>query len=60
MAKGDGAFVIAELLERVIEEGSESEKETVRRWFGEMVRSSLENGEGKGKKILLEKVAKLR
>lgn len=59
MAKGDGAFVVAELLQRVIEEGDESEKGIVKQWFGGKVRSSLESEEGKGRKVLLEKVAKL-
>ena len=59
MAQGDGAFVVAEFLERIVEEGSDDERDVVRRWFDRRVRSGLYNGEGKGKKVLLEKVAKL-
>jgi pumilio family protein 6 len=59
MAKGDGAFVVAELLERVSEDGSESEKGVVRDWFKGEVEKKLEDGDGKGRKVLLEKVAKL-
>jgi len=59
LARGDGAFVVAEFLERVTEEGSEGEKKTVKGWFNGGVRRGLQNGEGKGRKVLLEKVAKL-
>ena len=59
IAGGDGAFVVAELLQRVSEEGSESEKSAVKGWFGGDVRRNLQNGKGKGRKVLLEKVTKL-
>ncbi|KIM72847.1 hypothetical protein PILCRDRAFT_829556 [Piloderma croceum F 1598] len=59
LARGDGAFVVAELLERMIEEGSDSEKEAVKGWFKGGVISDLKGGEGKGRKVLLEKIAKL-
>lgn len=59
IARGDGAFVVAELLERVSEEGSENEKRTLNGWFGKDLISELETEEGKGRKVLLEKVAKL-
>jgi hypothetical protein len=51
--------VVAELLERMIEEGSDSEKEAVKGWFKGGVISDLKGGEGKGRKVLLEKIAKL-
>lgn len=59
MARGDGAFLVAELLERVSEEGSEVEKKEVKGWFRKSVRDELESGDGKGRKVLLEKIAKL-
>ena len=59
MAKGEGMFVVAELLERVVEEGSEGDKTMLKGWFGEEVRKELESGNGRGKKVLLEKIAKL-
>jgi pumilio homology domain family member 6 len=59
LARGDGAFVVAELLERIIKEGSDSEKEAVTGWFKGGVISDLKGGEGKGRKVLLEKIAKL-
>ena len=59
MARGDGAFMVAELLERVWEEGSENEKKGVKGWFGEDLLGELRNEEGKGRKVLLEKVEKL-
>jgi len=59
IARGDGAFVVAELLERVNEKGSESEKKAMKRWFKGDVRSDLKDGEGKGRNVLLEKIGKL-
>ena len=59
MVRGDGVFVVAELLERVWEEGSENEKKGVKGWFGEDLLGELRNEEGKGRKVLLEKVEKL-
>ena len=52
-------FVVAELLERVWEEGSENEKKGVKGWFGKDLLGELTNEEGKGRKVLLEKVEKL-
>jgi pumilio family protein 6 len=59
LGRGDGAFVVAELLERVNEEGSESEKRILKGWFEGGLRNKLESGEGRGRKVLLEKIAKL-
>lgn len=58
MAGGDGAFLVAELLERVSEEGSVDEKAAIKGWFKPDVKQTLESGEGKGKRVLLEKVVK--
>jgi len=59
MARGNGTFMVAEFLERVHEEGSESEKRAVKEWFNEDVRRDLQSRNGKGLKVLLEKVIKL-
>lgn len=59
MAKGEGMFVVAELLERVVEEGSEEEKAMLKGWFGGEVKKKLESGDGRGREVLLEKIAKL-
>ncbi|KIM90369.1 hypothetical protein PILCRDRAFT_766179 [Piloderma croceum F 1598] len=59
MAIGDGAFVVAELLQRVSEEGSEDEKQTLKGWFTADVRSDLKGTEGKGRNVLLGKIAGL-
>ena len=59
MAKGEGVFVVVELLQRVVEEGSEEEKAVLREWFGGEVREELESGNGRGRKVLLEKIAKI-
>lgn len=59
MAKGEGVFVVSELLERVVEEGSDGEKTVLRGWFGGKVKEDLESEDGKGRKVLLEKIAKL-
>ncbi|KZT21924.1 ARM repeat-containing protein [Neolentinus lepideus HHB14362 ss-1] len=56
MAKGNGAFVVAELLERVKAEGDEETKREVREWFGSDVKNEMAGSEMKGKKVLLEKV----
>ncbi|KAH7923040.1 ARM repeat-containing protein [Leucogyrophana mollusca] len=57
MAEGDGAFVVAELLQRIREEGSEQEKVTIKQWFGKSVVARIKDGEVKGKNVLLEKIA---
>ena len=51
--------MVAELLERIIKEGSDSEKEAVTGWFKGGVIRDLKGGEGKGRRVLLEKIAKL-
>jgi pumilio family protein 6 len=53
MAKGNGAFVVAELVERVKDEG---DRDTVKGWFGEKEMEELKGGDGKGRKVLLEKL----
>lgn len=60
IAKGGGAFVVAELLERIRLEGSEDVKETVKRWV-EGLEQGPSAGEGvKGWNVLVEKVKVLR
>lgn len=59
MAKGDGAFVVAELCERLKASESSSEVEEVKRWFATDVLKVLESGEGKGRTLLLEKIRAL-
>ena len=60
--EGNGAFVVAELCGALIGDdvGKEGgEREEVKRWFNEDVRREIEEGEAKGKKVLLEKIALL-
>jgi len=56
--KGDrnGAFVVAELC-AALEDGDA--KAQLRKWFSKSVRKEIENGEGKGKKVLLDKLDSL-
>lgn len=60
MARGDGAFLLAELCERVRAEGGDEERAVVRGWFGKKERKEIEASEVKGKKVLLEKIDALR
>jgi pumilio family protein 6 len=59
--KGDrnGAFVIAELCEALNGDGGKAARKTLKDWFGSAVVKEIENGEAKGKKILLEKITAL-
>jgi len=45
---GNGAFVVAELVRRVEEEGSAEEKNTVKGWFGKGVVGKIEKSGGRG------------
>jgi pumilio family protein 6 len=56
MAKGNGAFVVAELVERMKDEGDVQERDAVKGWFGEKEVEELKGGDGKGRKVLLEKL----
>ncbi|TFK45263.1 ARM repeat-containing protein [Heliocybe sulcata] len=58
MAKGNGAFVIAELVERVRDECRKDVTRMVRGWFKDG-RKEVQGGTMKGKEVLLEKVDKL-
>ncbi|THH04911.1 hypothetical protein EW145_g5179 [Phellinidium pouzarii] len=53
MGKGGGAFVLAALVECVQKEGTGEEKAELREWFDETYRKEIEEGEAKGKKVLL-------
>lgn len=59
MAKGNGAFMVAELCERIREEGSNEEKTMLKDWFSGEVMREIEEGDAKGKKVLVEKVTAL-
>lgn len=59
MARGDGAFVIAALCERVAEEGSAEEKAKVKSWFGKDLKEAIEKSSAKGSVVLLERIALL-
>ncbi|KAJ8592557.1 ARM repeat-containing protein [Rhizopogon salebrosus TDB-379] len=56
MAGGEGAFVVAEFLQRITEEGNIQERHMVKNWFGESVVDSIKRSETKGRNILLEKI----
>lgn len=56
MAGGEGAFIIAEFLQRIKEEGSADEKQTVKGWFGGDVVEKLKKSETKGRNVLLDKI----
>ncbi|KAJ7139088.1 puf family RNA-binding protein [Mycena epipterygia] len=57
--EANGAFVIAELCEALKGDDGKSSRKTLKGWFGAAVVKEIENGEAKGKKILLEKIAAL-
>ncbi|KAF9218484.1 ARM repeat-containing protein [Gyrodon lividus] len=59
IAQGDGAFVVAELLERIREEGSDEEKKMVRGWFDDVFKARVKDSEVKGKNVLIEKIKAL-
>lgn len=60
MAQGSGAFLVAELCERVTKDGNDEDKKTLKAWFGGDVRKKIEQGDVKGKNVLLEKLDALR
>jgi pumilio family protein 6 len=59
MAKGGCTFLIAELVDRITQEGSEEEKKTMRQWFGKAQRKEIEAEGPQGVKVLLEKLTAL-
>jgi pumilio family protein 6 len=59
IAQGDGAFVVAELLERIREEGSDEQKTEVRSWFDDSFVARMLDSEAKGKNVLVEKIKAL-
>ncbi|KAG8221634.1 armadillo-type protein [Butyriboletus roseoflavus] len=59
IAQGDGAFVVAELLERIREEGSDEQKTKVRSWFDDSFVARVEDSEAKGKNVLVKMVKAL-
>jgi pumilio homology domain family member 6 len=60
MAKSEGAFVVAELCERINLEGSELDKKLLRKWFDDVVMEDLERLEVRGMGVLLEKLKALK
>jgi len=54
IAKGGGAFVVAALLEIIKADGGDAEKREVGAWFDKGFKKELDEGETKGKNILLE------
>ena len=59
MAQGDGAFVVAALCEQLALHDDIDERKTVRGWFDEQTRKSVEAASPKGVNVLLEGVKKL-
>ncbi|KAG6810840.1 hypothetical protein H0H92_010104 [Tricholoma furcatifolium] len=61
LGEGNGAFVVAELCEALVREGKKrsGERKKVKEWFGDEARVAIENGEAKGRKVLLEKIMSL-
>ena len=57
MAKGSGAFVVAELVERVSAEGSDETKEELKEWIKHI---GSAGDEVKGWGVLMEKVEALK
>ncbi|KAJ7661236.1 puf family RNA-binding protein [Mycena rosella] len=55
----NGAFVVAELCEALKGDEGAAGRKTLEGWFGPAVVKEIENGEAKGRKILLEKIAAL-
>lgn len=53
LAKGNGAFVVAELCRRISVEGTDEEKRSLRAWFTEQVSKDIQDKEIKGKSVLL-------
>ncbi|KAF8128340.1 armadillo-type protein, partial [Boletus edulis] len=59
IAQGDGAFVVAEFLERIRQEGNDAQKTQVRGWFDDSFVARMKDSEGKGKNVLVEKIRAL-
>lgn len=57
----NGTFVITTLCETLVRGGDErkSERQKLRSWFGEKERKAIQKGDGRGKDLLLEKLALL-
>lgn len=59
MARGDGAFIVAELIERVRAEGSEEDRARLVEVFGKAgkkVRKEVESGQPRGWNVLVKKL----
>ncbi|KAL5483404.1 PUF6 [Sanghuangporus weigelae] len=58
MGLSGGTFVVAALVERVLENGEDEEKREVKRWFDEVFLKKLTESEARGKKVLLDVLGK--
>lgn len=52
--KGGGAFVVAALIERIFQDGSAEDKATITAWLDSDYRKEIEEGQTKGKQILVD------
>lgn len=59
MAKGNGTFVVAELVERIRIEGDGGEKTELSKWLSKKVRTEIEESKGKGSDVLLGRLKAL-
>ncbi|KAH0828555.1 armadillo-type protein [Lanmaoa asiatica] len=59
IAQGDGAFVVAELLERIRDEGSDEQRMRVRGWFNDSFVARMKDSDAKGRHVLVEKIKAL-
>lgn len=55
----NGAFVVATLCETLAKSDKPSARQTLKNWFGEKERELIRKGDGRGKDLLLEKLALL-
>jgi len=55
----NGAFVVAALCETLAKSDKSSGRQTLKNWFGEKERELIRKGDGRGKDLLLEKLALL-
>lgn len=56
MALGEGTFIVAELMDKLKEEGHDEELKELRSWFGKDVRGTLSKGDVRGSAVLLERL----
>lgn len=59
MARGNGTFVVVELVERIKLDGTPAELQELKGWFGGDVRGEIEKGDARGRDALLQKLKEL-